>query len=149
MIPKKEVTVKPKNFFKLYLIICFVKIYIKIVSWIVFDIKYEEMFIKVKTFALRKTLKKKSYFRYINLSKAHSGSHIIHQKNQIWLKKMFPKKIQSSDFTWMITYFLNDPFLMPKTLLRGHLKAFITVSERKLLLRDESWKIFEVNFSST
>lgn len=61
MIPKKEVTVKPKNFFKLYLIICFVKIYIKIVSWIVFDIKYEEMFIKVKTFALRKTLKKKNH----------------------------------------------------------------------------------------
>lgn len=89
MIPKKEVTVKPKNFFKLYLIICFVKIYIKIVSWIVFDIKYEEMFIKVKTFALRKTLKKKkSYFRYINLSKAHSGSHTIHQKNQIWLKNV-------------------------------------------------------------
>ena len=61
MIPKKEVIVKPKNFFKLYLIICFVKIYIKIVSWIVFDIKYEEMFIKVKTFALRKTLKKKNH----------------------------------------------------------------------------------------
>lgn len=56
MIPKIEVTVKPKNFFKLYLTICFVKIYIKIVSWIVLDIKYEEMFIKVKTFVLRKTI---------------------------------------------------------------------------------------------